>query len=83
MSVNLINDYLLKQPKIKEIINEINLNNKAEISEASREVASLISLCLKQKIKNNIVIVAPNIYEAQKIYDELSSSEENIYFRSK
>ena len=82
MSVNLYKKHLLSNPLISKIIEEINLNSKTEISEASREVVSIISACYIGE-KRPIVIIAPNTYQAQKIYDLLSQIEENVFFYPK
>lgn len=81
--MSLYNDYFKKFPKIKEILSEIKHNKKTEISEANREIASLISLCLKEEIEDTIVIVAPNIFQAQKIYDLISNINDDTYFYPK
>ncbi len=81
--MSLYNDYFKKFPKIKEILSEIKHNKKTEISEANREIASLISLCLKEEIEDTIVIVTPNIFQAQKIYDLISNINDDTYFYPK
>ena len=81
--MSLYNDYFKKSPKIKEILSEIKHNKKTEISEANREIASLISLCLKEETEDTIVIVTPNIFQAQKIYDLISNTNDDTYFYPK
>ncbi|MCB9498455.1 MAG: transcription-repair coupling factor [Bacillales bacterium] len=75
--------YLLKKTEINRILQEIEEKKSVEISEADRETASLISLCLKEVSKRDTIIVCENIYQAQKVYDELSLSSDNIYFYPK
>ena len=81
--MSLYNDYFLGFPKIKETLNEIKSNKRVEISEASKELASLISLSLMADYDKDIVIVTPNLYQAQKTYDALSQVSDNIYFYPK
>lgn len=78
-----INNYLKQFPNIQEIIKESKLNNRLEISGANQNFASLISSYLFEENKENYFIIAPNIYQAQKIYDDLSNFIDNIYFYPK
>lgn len=81
--MSLYNDYFKKFPKIQEILSETKTNDKTEISEATREITSLISLCLNTELDSNIVIVTPNIFHAQKIFDQLSQIIDDVYFYPK
>ena len=81
--MSLYRDYLLSIPKIRNILTKVENNNKVEISEVNRDSASLISLCLNYKIDKNIVIITPNIFQAQKLYDVLFSVLDNVYFYPK
>ena len=81
-----MNQYLkffVELPKVKEVLDAINKTNTNEISETNRDTASLISLCLKEKLERNVVIVTANLYQAQKVYDLLSGLLEEIYFYPK
>jgi len=79
-----LSNFLLKQNKIKEAIKEIKENKKTEISEASKEIASLILSCLiESNINKNILVVAPNMFQAQKLYDSLSQISDNVFFYPK
>ena len=75
--------YVKNLPSVKEVLEKIESNNIVEVSEANRDLSSLLSLCLKEDITNDIVIVSPNIYQAQKIYDELSNIVDDVYFYPK
>ena len=75
--------YSLKTTKFSEILEEINLNNNIEISEVFSDVSSLISLCIKEKLNKNVILICENIYQAQKVYDELSSIDDNVCFYPK
>ena len=81
--MSLYKDYFKNFNKIQEIISEIKLNKRTEISEASREIVSLISIFLNAETKEDIVIVAPNIFQAQKLYDQLSNILDEVYFYPK
>ena len=81
--MSLYNDYFKKSPKIKEILSEIKHNKKTEISEANREITSLISLCLNSEVDDTVVIITPNIFHAQKIYDIISNVIDDVYFYPK
>ncbi len=81
--MNLFKKYLKSKKKLIEILSFIKKNDKTEISEGSREIASLISLLLKEEINKTIVLVAPNIFQAQKLYDTLSKTEEDTFFYPK
>lgn len=75
--------YVKNLPSVKEVLEKIESNKVVEVSEANRDLSSLLSLCLKEDITNDIVIISPNIYQAQKIYDELSNIVEDVYFYPK
>ena len=75
--------YVKNLPSVKEVLEKIESNNIVEVSEANRDLSSLLSLCLKEDITNDIVIVSPNMYQAQKIYDELSNIVDDVYFYPK
>ncbi len=79
----LYSDYLLKFPIIKEILDKTKSNSKVEISEVNKDSASLISLCLNNELDETIVVVTPNIFQAQKLYDNLSQALDNVYFYPK
>lgn len=81
--MSLYKDYFKNFNKIQEIISEIKLNKQTEISEASREIVSLISIFLNAETEEDIVIVAPNIFQAQKLYDQLSNILDEVYFYPK
>ena len=81
--MSLYKDYFKNFNKIQEIISEIKLNKRTEISEASREIVSLISIFLNAETEEDIVIVAPNIFQAQKLYDQLSNILDEVYFYPK
>ena len=81
--MSLYKDYFENFNKIQEIISEIKLNKQTEISEASREIVSLISIFLNAETEEDIVIVAPNIFQAQKLYDQLSNILDEVYFYPK
>ena len=75
--------YSLKTTKFSEILEEINHNKNIEISEVFSDVSSLISLCIKEKLNKNVILICENIYQAQKVYDELSSIDDNVCFYPK
>ena len=75
--------YVKNLPSVKEVLDKIESKCIVEVSEANRDMSSLLSLCLKEDLTNDIVIVSPNIYQAQKIYDELSMITEEVYFYPK
>jgi len=76
-------DYFKTEESFKSVIEHIKSNIDTEISEASKEVASLILPILLKEINKNIFVVAPNTYEAQKLYDLLRNIEENTFFYPK
>jgi len=76
-------DYLLNDPSFLRVIEHIKSNTDTEISEASREIASLILPMLLKKTNKNVFLIAPNTYEAQKLYDLIKSLEENTFFYPK
>ena len=70
--------YVLKTNTFRNILEKIESTREA--SGVNRDVASLLSLCLNEEGNKDLVVVAPNIYQAQKIYDEISSLTEEAYF---
>ena len=75
--------YLSSLKSVKEIINKIKEENRIEISEANKDISSLLSLFLKDSLDENTVIVAPNIYQAQSIFDHLKDLDDEVYFYPK
>ncbi|MCR5564332.1 MAG: hypothetical protein K6F59_00865 [Gammaproteobacteria bacterium] len=75
--------YLSSLKSIKEVINKIKEENRIEISEANKDISSLLSLFLKDSLDENTVIVAPNIYQAQSIFDHLKDLDDEVYFYPK
>ncbi len=75
--------YLSSLKSVKEIINKIKEENRIEISEANKDISSLLSLFLKDNLDENTVIVAPNIYQAQSIFDHLKDLDDEVYFYPK
>ncbi len=76
-------NYVLNLPIFEKINSQVKTNNHTEISETDRYLASLISLSLLNKQNKNIVLVAPSIFQAQKVYDDLSSITNNVVFYPK
>ncbi len=76
-------DFLRKEKNFASLLKSIKSNSKIEISGASRDVASLISLCLLDELDENIVVVCSNTFNAQKLYDSISQVSSNCLFYPK
>lgn len=75
--------YVKSLPSLDEALKQIESKNIIEVSEANRDLSSLLSLCLKEDLNDDFVVVSSNLYQAQKIYDELSQVSEDVYFYPK
>lgn len=81
--MSLYTEYFNSLDLFKQILNELESKKRIEISGTDRQTASLISLCLEAKSKEDIVIACENIYQAQKVFDDLSQMNDNVYFYPK
>ena len=76
-------NYVLNLPIIKKINSQVNSKKHTEISETDRYTASLISVSLLNNLNNNIVLITPSVFQAQKVYDDLSSVTTDVVFYPK
>ena len=76
-------DYLSNHSLIKRIVSDIEKKERIEISEADRRFASLVSVILRNNLSKNIVLVTSSVFQAQKVYDEISQITNDVCFYPK
>ena len=64
-------DYLSKTPYFKGITTKFINNDEIQITNTNDNISLLVLLYLFNKNNKNILVVTPNLYKAQKVYDEL------------
>lgn len=70
--------FIEKTPNVKTFLSAINSNAKMiSITDASEEIGVVLAMLSYQKTKKPTIIVAPNLYRAQLIYDRLSPLYDN------
>ncbi len=66
-------DYIGKTPYFKGLLKKFNDNDELYITNTNDNVSLLMLMYLFNKNKESILIVTPNLYKAQKVYDNLSN----------
>lgn len=64
--------YLEKTPYFKKLLNEYNNNEEIKITNTNDNVSILILVHLFKNTNKDMVLVTPNLFKAQKLYDQLS-----------
>ena len=74
--------YFKKTPYYKNFYNLYQKNEDVKLTNTNDSVSLLFLLSLFDDIKENIIIVTPNLYQAQKVYDLLTklTDENNVSF---
>ncbi len=72
-SMNKIFKYLSKTPYFTEIMNKFNNNEEIQITNTNDDISLLVLLYLFNKLDKNILVVTPNLFNAQKVYDKLTN----------
>ncbi len=75
--MNKILEYLSKTQYFQELLNKFNNNDEIQITNTNDNISLLMLLYLFNNTNKNILVVTPNLYTAQKIYDELIDLVEN------
>ncbi len=70
-TVEKIIKYLSKTPYFKELMTKFQNNDEIQLTNTNDNVSLLVLLYLFQNNDKNILVVTPNLYKAQKVYDEL------------
>ena len=76
-SVDKIIKYLSKTPCFKEIMKKFNNNDEIQLTNTNDNVSLLVLLYLFKNNDKNILVVTPNLFKAQKVYDELVKLTDN------
>lgn len=71
--MNKILDYIQKTSFFKEILHKFRQNEELHITNTNTNISLLVLLYLFQKESKNILVVTPNLYQAQKVFDQLSN----------
>ena len=75
--MNKILKYLSKTTYFKDLLTKFENNDDLQITNTNDNISLLILLYLFNSYDKNILVVTPNIYKAQKVYDELSNLVDN------
>ena len=79
-----INEYIFNLPKYKEIIKDITSSNKQNIyiESASANISKMLAFCAYNTLKQNILYVCTDTYEAFNAYERIASmlGEDNVSF---
>ena len=76
-TVEKIIKYLSKTPYFKELMTKFQNNDEIQLTNTNDNVSLLVLLYLFQNNDKNILVVTPNLYKAQKVYDELVNLVDN------
>lgn len=66
-------DFLGKTPYFKDLLKKYTINEELYITNTNDNISLLMVLYLFNKNNDSLLIVTPNLYKAQKVYDSLSS----------
>ncbi len=64
-------NYISKTPYFKDLLTKFNSNDELQITNTNDSISLLILLYLFNTNDKNILVVTPNLYRAQKVYDKL------------
>jgi len=70
--VNKVLDYLSKTEYFRDILSKFNEGDELRIANTNDSISLFVLLYLYQSTDKNILIVTPNLYKAQKVYDQLT-----------
>jgi len=71
-NMNKVLDYLSKTSYFNELLSEFKNNDELRISNTNDSISLFVLLYLFHSLDKNVLVVTPNLYKAQKIYDELT-----------
>ncbi len=75
--MNKILEYLSNTSYFKDILRDFNKSDELRMTNTNDSISLLVLLYLFSKLDKNILVVTPNLYKAQKVYDELTSLVDN------
>ncbi len=81
--MNKILDYVSKTSFYKELVKSYNTKEEIHITNTNDSISLLSVYSIYQEVDHSVLIVTPNIYNAQKVFDKLSiilSPEELAFF---
>ncbi len=80
--MNKVMSYVKKTPFFQNLNNEYNKKSEIYITNTNDSISLLTVLNLFESVDHSIVVVAPNLFNAQKVYDNLSNylSNEQLGF---
>ncbi len=70
-------DYLSKTPYFKDLLKKFINNDELQITNTNDNISLLVLLYLFKEYDKNILIVTPNLFKAQKVYDDLINLVDN------
>lgn len=71
--MNKILSYVKETPFFKNINTEFNHKNEVQITNTNDSISFLTILNLFDSVNHSVIVVAPNLFNAQKVYDNLSN----------
>jgi transcription-repair coupling factor (superfamily II helicase) len=80
--MNKILEYIEKTPYFKNILQKYTENDEIKITNTNDPVSVLVMAYLFRKVKDNVILVVPNLYKAQKLNELLLQilDEEEVSF---
>ncbi|MBU1020389.1 MAG: transcription-repair coupling factor [Firmicutes bacterium] len=80
--MNKILSYIQKTSFFKEILHKFQQNEELHITNTNTSISLLVLLYVFQQENKNILVVTPNLYQAQKVFDQLSNlvNDDSISF---
>ncbi len=69
--------YLSKTPYFKELLTKFNSNEELQITNTNDSISLLMLIFLFKNLDKNILVVTPNLFKAQKVYDDLVNLIDN------
>ena len=76
--MNKVINYFNKTSYFKSFLKDFENNDDIQITNVNNNISLLLMLSLYRKLNKNILIVAPNLYQSQKVFDSLSNIMEEF-----
>ena len=75
-------DFIGKTPYFKDLLKKFKVNDELYITNTNDNISLLMLIYLFNKSNESILIVTPNLYKAQKVYDSLTNllDEDQVSF---
>ncbi len=70
-------DYIGKTHYFKDLLKKYNTTEELYITNTNDNISLLMLIYIFNQHKDSLLIVTPNLYKAQKVYDSLTNLREN------